>query len=231
MAPSEALRKIFTAGRPLVEQWLDIGEQIAALREVATAEGLDWSQVKALLKAQIQDERDEVGDGKRVRKILDKADFATAYADMLGLANMNENNYSAEPGHDADGVIIEQVSTTPGSSFCGQLLHETQEFGTAPDADEIQPETAAQTVPAVPVVASSAEHEAVESSVLLSEAADPGKSGAEQSASAPAPRKYHFNDTPHSDCLNPERCGGFSNLGLCPQCKAEAETARQIEEA
>jgi len=95
----------------------------------------------------------------------------------------------------------------------------------------IQPETAAQTEPALagPVIV--AEHDAVESSVLLSEAADLDKSGAEQSASAPVPRKFKFSDTPHSDCLNPERCGGFSNLGLCPQCKAEAATARQIEEA
>lgn len=97
MSTTDALRQIFAAGRPLIEQWLDVAEQIAGLREVATAAGLDWSQVKALLKAQIQDERDEDGEGKRVRRIVEKAEFASAYAEMLGLANMNENNFSAEP--------------------------------------------------------------------------------------------------------------------------------------
>jgi len=106
MSTSEDLKAIFAAGRPLVGQALDIAEQIAALRDAATEKGLDWSQVKALLKAQIQDERDG-SDGKRVRKIVEKADFATAYAEMLGLANMNENIFSAEP-HDPDtGEIIE----------------------------------------------------------------------------------------------------------------------------
>lgn len=94
---STALKQVFDAGRPLVKQWLEIAEQIAALRDVATAHGLDWSQVKALLKAQVQDEMDENGDGKRVRRIVDRAEFASAYADMLGLANMNENIFSPEP--------------------------------------------------------------------------------------------------------------------------------------
>lgn len=94
---STALKELFSAARPLVERALDIAEQIAALREVATARGLDWSQVKALLKAQIQDERDDAGDGKRVRRVLEKADFASAYADMLGLGNMNEKYFSAGP--------------------------------------------------------------------------------------------------------------------------------------
>ena len=105
---SSALQKIFGTARPLVEQWLDIGEQIASLREVATAQGLDWSAVKALLKAQIQDERDDAGDGKRVRKLLERAESAAAYADMLGLGgNMNEKNYF--PMHDPEtGEITER---------------------------------------------------------------------------------------------------------------------------
>ena len=56
----------------------------------------DWSQLKALLKAQVQDERDGKGGG-RVRRIVEKAEFASAYADMLGLANMNEENFSSSP--------------------------------------------------------------------------------------------------------------------------------------
>jgi hypothetical protein len=87
------LKDIFAAGRPLIEQSLDIAEEIAALRDAATEKGLDWSQLKALLKAQIQDER----DGKhRVGRIVEKADFACSYAEMLGLnSKMNEKNISA----------------------------------------------------------------------------------------------------------------------------------------
>lgn len=95
MSSSAALRQISTEARPLIEQWLDVSEQMAALRDVATNKGLDWSQLKALLKAQIQDERDEAGGNKRVARIVEKAEFASAYADMLGF--MNENIFLTIP--------------------------------------------------------------------------------------------------------------------------------------
>lgn len=91
MASSTDLCAICTEARPLIEQQLDLAEQVAALRDAATARGLDWSQIKALMKAQIQDERD---GGNRVQRIIEKAEHASAYADMLGLANMNEKNFS-----------------------------------------------------------------------------------------------------------------------------------------
>lgn len=93
---STTLKQVFAAARPLVERWLDVAEQMVALRDTAAAQGLDWSQIKALVKAQVQDERDEAGDGKRVKRIIDKAEAASAYADMLGIGNMNEKNFSAE---------------------------------------------------------------------------------------------------------------------------------------
>ena len=124
MATSDALREIFTAARPLVEQWLDVAEQIGALREVATNKGLDWSQVKALLKAQIQDERDEAGDGKRVRRIVEKAEFASAYADMLGLANMNEKKYFAD---DSAKVEVGIPATLPAhDAVTGEIRNEPE---------------------------------------------------------------------------------------------------------
>jgi hypothetical protein len=95
MLSSKALKDLFAEARPIIERQLDDAELIAGLREVVTAQGGDWSSLKALLKAQIQDERDEAGEGKRVRKILDKADYSAAYADLLGF-NMNENNNSAD---------------------------------------------------------------------------------------------------------------------------------------
>ena len=96
MSISSDLKNIVAAARPLIEHQLDLAEQVAALRDAATAKGLDWSQIKALLKAEIQDERDEMGEHKRVNKIIDKANYASAYADMLGMGKMNEKNFSAD---------------------------------------------------------------------------------------------------------------------------------------
>lgn len=144
MSTSGALREVFTAGRPLVEAWLDIGEQIAALREVATAKGLDWSQVKALLKAQIHDERDERGDGKRVARIVEKAEFASAYADMLGLSNMNENIFSPQSKGETNGPEVEPAA----SSF--DEIAETDSNSqptSSPDANK----TGAEPPPSAPV--------------------------------------------------------------------------------
>lgn len=112
MSTSKALRDIFKAARPLIGEWLDIGEQIAALRDTATAAGLDWSAVKALIKAQIQDERDN-NEGKRVTRILEKAEFASSYADMLGFTKMNEENFIADEDHDPEtGEVLEDTLGT-----------------------------------------------------------------------------------------------------------------------
>jgi len=96
MLSSLQLKQIVTEARPLIERQLDIALQIAGLRTVVTEAGGDWSQLKALIKAQVQDE--QADDPKRVDRILEKADYAKIYADMLGLGrpNMNEQNYSAD---------------------------------------------------------------------------------------------------------------------------------------
>lgn len=94
MTKASDVRGFFKEGRPLVEQDIDIAEQFKALRDAARAKNVDWSQIKALLKAQILDERE--GTDKRVRAIVEKADCASAYADMLGLS---EKNVSREIAH------------------------------------------------------------------------------------------------------------------------------------
>jgi len=92
MSTLDALRGIWTEARPYIEQQLEVAEVIKGLREAATAKGLEWSSVKALIKAQIEDEK----DGKhRVRKLVEKGEFTTAYADMLGL-NLNDENIIRE---------------------------------------------------------------------------------------------------------------------------------------
>ena len=83
------LRNAFAAGRPLVQQWMDISIQMAALRDDCREKGIEWQQVKSLLKAQMLDEAE--GTSKRVDAILEKADIATAYADALGLGSSEKN--------------------------------------------------------------------------------------------------------------------------------------------
>ena len=92
MFTSSHLKAIITEARPIIERQLDDAELIAGIRTKVTNDGGDWGQVRALLKAMIQDERDETGDSKRVAALLGKAEHATAYANMLGLGNLNEKN-------------------------------------------------------------------------------------------------------------------------------------------
>ena len=95
MLSSTQIKAIVAEARPIIERMLDDAELIAGFRTLVAEQGGDWSALKALLKAQIQDERDESGGGKRVQKIIEKAEFASAYADILGLGNMNEQKYIA----------------------------------------------------------------------------------------------------------------------------------------
>ncbi|WP_260693911.1 hypothetical protein [Rhizobium leguminosarum] len=107
MISSKTLKEIVSEARPIIERQLDDAEMIAGLRDVVAGAGGDWSALKALIKAQIQDERDETSNGKRVKKILDKAGFSTDYASLLGWSNMNEKNFSA--GEEFDPITGEFV--------------------------------------------------------------------------------------------------------------------------
>jgi hypothetical protein len=92
---AQMLRNIMTEARPIIERQMNDAKTVAGFREIIASNGGDWSALKALIKAHVEDENDDAGDGKRVKKILDKADSSSAYADMLGLAKMNEENFSA----------------------------------------------------------------------------------------------------------------------------------------
>jgi hypothetical protein len=85
MTVADNLRKICAVARPAIEAALDAAEELSEIREAASEQGLDWSQVKALLKAQIQDERD---GGARVKKLAAKADNAQTYAAMMRFDNV-----------------------------------------------------------------------------------------------------------------------------------------------
>lgn len=186
MLSSLQLKQIVAEARPLIERQLEIALQIAGLRTVVTEAGGDWSQLKALIKAQVQDE--QADDPKRVERILEKADYAKIYADMLGLgrSNMNEENKSLQEGSEPIEAHAEQTVQDQGE---GQ--HGAQPL---PDISQADPDKPAEVeTSAAPV--------------------------------APGKRRWTFTDKAHADCLNPEQCGGFSNLGLCTACKTAAGVA------
>lgn len=113
------LKQIRADARPYIEQALDLAEVFTGFRKLATENGLDWGVIKALIKAKVQDEKE--GGTVKVERIIEKADFATAYADMLGLgsAKMNENNFSSPPtticeALDRAGLSLEQIDLSTG---------------------------------------------------------------------------------------------------------------------
>ena len=224
MLTSAQLKQITAEARPIIERQLDDALKLAGLRDVVAAAGGDWSQLKALIKAQIQDE--ETGDGKRVRKILDKADYATAYADMLGLSafsKMNEENFFEGdiPEHDAEGVIIEPqpalrpqtagtetavANSTPGSGAGTVDAGEANwpsEMTTASPANE--PET-------IPPVADPA--------TVVSEA------GVDRSAGTASATVVADHSKPNPICRDPGECGPYASWAMpCRQCVEAAKLA------
>ena len=96
---AQLLKNIMAEARPIIERQMNDAKLIAGFRDLVASNGGDWGALKALIKAHVEDENDETGEGKRVQKIRDRADSTSAYADMLGLANMNENNFSAEASY------------------------------------------------------------------------------------------------------------------------------------
>jgi hypothetical protein len=75
------LKAIASEARLVIDRALDDAEILKGLSEAARAKGIDWTQLKALVKAHAQDARD---GGHRVGKLVERADFACAYAAALG---------------------------------------------------------------------------------------------------------------------------------------------------
>lgn len=112
MTKASDVRNFFKEGRPLVEQDLDIAEQFKAMRDAARVKEVDWSKIKAILKAQILDERE--GTDKRVMALVEKTDNAAAYLDMLGLGSEKNISRAApqkpEPAPAPTQKPVERVS-------------------------------------------------------------------------------------------------------------------------
>lgn len=105
------------------------------------------------------------------------------------------------PPHDADGEIIEPNSAPipAGSMADGEGCHN--------DAlpEPIQPETATS-------------FSSVGTTTGIGSARD-----------ASAKKRWSFSDPAHPDCLDADRCGGLSNLGLCARCEQAAGHVVQLE--
>lgn len=95
MLTSKFLKGIMTEAYPVIKRQVEDAKIVSGFRDTVAANGGDWSALKALIKAHVEDTLDEEGGNKRVQKILDKADSSNAYAGMLGLI-MNEKNFIAD---------------------------------------------------------------------------------------------------------------------------------------
>lgn len=95
MLTTQTIENIRSEARLIIERQMDDALMLAALRDAFAAQGGDWGALKALIKAEVQDEKDESGDRKKLRKVTERASATVEYADRLGL-NMNEENYSGD---------------------------------------------------------------------------------------------------------------------------------------
>ena len=101
MATKHDLQELLDAYEPVLDREFDVKDATKGLRDLATKKGIDWSAFKAVAKARKQDERDaeEGKEGGRLDKIIERADFAQAYANMLGFTEdeREKENRSSEP--------------------------------------------------------------------------------------------------------------------------------------
>lgn len=140
------------------------------------------------------------------------------------------------PPHDADGVIIDHspdlgkvVTTDPRHGASG--AEEETQVATVRASSSAQPSPQPETA-GLPEATASGSHSEPASSTPR-EIAEPG----DESAALPSaalvvvsnvvelkkPKTPTFSDPAHRDCLDPVRCGGFSNLKLCQRCAEAAE--------
>lgn len=133
------IRQIAEAARPTIRAMLDATEELAAIRDAATAKGIDWSQLKALLKAEEQDSRD---GGTRVDRIVTKADFASSYANMLGMCDRDERETETRSSLTetlAEAKAVSAKSTTRNMAAQAKVVQAMADEGM------ISPEAAAET--------------------------------------------------------------------------------------
>jgi hypothetical protein len=225
------LKAIMAEARPIIERQMDDAKLISGFQKVVSAAGGDWGALKALIKAHVEDEADEAGDRKRIKKIVDKADDTAAYADMLGLANMNENNFSGSQsyaevkGSKADW--IDGFVAVPFNVETGEITDQEQPETDTRVGENVQVTTAArndagkqgvtagETAPNPHSTAPAVEPEAAPQ-------APQSASGEVSDADIPAFIKRDYVLRPH--CLNPSLCAGCGSKHCHACLKARDES-------
>jgi hypothetical protein len=93
MSNARDIRDIAKELRPIIDRELDDAEIKKGLSEAARAKGIAFAQLKALVKAHAQDARD---GGERVGKLVERADFACSYAEILNEHERKTENRSSQ---------------------------------------------------------------------------------------------------------------------------------------
>lgn len=107
------IRDLAKEARPAILQWLEAADLIAGFRDFAKAKDIEWSQLKAVLVAQVKDGMD---GGDRLEKLTSKADLALTYADAL-LPKLN-NNIGENPQR-ASPVSVSRETPKPPPTESG----------------------------------------------------------------------------------------------------------------
>jgi hypothetical protein len=138
MTSASDIRSFAQDLRPIVDRGLDDAEIVKGLRDAATDKGIDWSQLKSLVKAQAQDARD---DGDRVAKLVERAEFASAYAEMLR-ANVNGNE---ETRSSSLSETLAQAKVVSARSTSANMAEHAKVSQALADAGMISQEAADET--------------------------------------------------------------------------------------
>lgn len=69
MLTSRQLKDIRDEAAPYIRRQMEDAKIIAGFRDVVSAGGGDWGALKAIIKAEIQDESDEGGNRKKIGKV------------------------------------------------------------------------------------------------------------------------------------------------------------------
>lgn len=240
MLTSEQIKKIKAEVSPYIRRQMEDGAIIAGFRGVVAAAGGDWAALKAVIKAEIQDE--DTGDGKKIGKVAEKAEWTRIYLDLLGIApNMNEENFFED--HDPEtGEVLDNQSTAARKDVQEQPARRgdgpsnghqpnldrgganSQEGDVPPDTRQPAAGTQAPPVDTIQEPGSEGLADAGREATLQGPAPVPADEAEPPKVEASSvPRKqWKHSDPPHRDCLDPGQCGGFSNLGLCQRCKDAA---------
>lgn len=135
----ETLRRIAREYRLVAERKLDDKELCKGFSDLCRDEGIAWTQLRALVDAEAADARD---GGKRVEKIVEKADYASSYADILS-------------GQDERKSQIRSSSVSIAAGTAEPAQKPVQQERIAPAPSSVPPSATAQALQASVAIARS----------------------------------------------------------------------------